>query len=173
VKLVYRLILLSLFTIVIVSCGYHNPNVYTGPAKSIYIAEWKNRTNELALGSKIYRSLTRWYQKSGSISVVRQKSNADLILAGEIVSIDLPSLAYGVASTTVAVKTKLRVRYILKEISSNTVILEVPDEIWTEPYRIGDNSTEAIDNENDALNRTIENLSQKIYQATVAGIPKL
>ena len=172
-KLIYRFIPILVLTIILVSCGYHNPNVYFGPAKSIYIAEWENRTSELSLSSKIYRTLMRWYQKSSSISVVRKKAGADLILAGEIVSIDLPSLSYGIDNTATEVKARLRVRYILKEISTNTIILEVPEETWTEAYLIGSNSTDLIDNEEEALDTIIENLSQKIYQTTVSGIPKL
>ena len=172
-KLIRRFSALLFFTIILVSCGYHNPNVYSGPAKSIYITEWKNRTSELNLGSKIYRSLTKWYQKSSSISVVRQKEGADLILAGEIFSIDLPSLSYGVDNTATEVKAKLRVRYILKEISTNKIILEIPDETWTQEYIVGSSSSVSIDNESDALDTIIEDLSQKIYRSTVSGIPRL
>jgi len=173
VKLIYRFIPILALAVVLGSCGYHNPNVYYGPAKSIYIADWKNRTNELSIGSRIYRSLMRWYQKAGSISVVRQKSGADLIVAGEIISIDLPSLSYGINNTATEVKARLRVKYIVKEISTKKILLEVPDETWTEPYLLGKNSTQAIDNEDEAIDRIIENLSQKIYQSTISGIPKL
>ena len=155
------------------SCGYHNPNVYSGPEKTIYITEWKNRTSDLNINSNLFRALTKWYQKSGSISVSREKSGADLILAGEIVSIDLPSLSYGRANIAIEVKVKLRVRYILKEISTNKVMLEVPDEIWIEEYLVGANSTVTSDNEEEALDVILEDLSQKIYRKTVSGIPKL
>ena len=172
-KPIYRFIPILVLAIILGSCGYHNPNVYYGPAKSIYITDWKNRTNELSIGSRIYRSLIKWYQKAGSISVVRQKSGADLILAGEIISIDLPSLSYGVNNTATEVKARLRVRYIVKEISTNKIIIEEPDETWSESYLLGRNSTQAIDNEDEAIDKTIENLSQKIYRATISGIPKL
>ena len=164
---------LLLLTVIFSSCGYRNPNVYSGPEKTIYITEWKNRTSELNIDSKIYRALTEWYQKSGSISVTREKSGADLILAGEIVSIALPSLSYGIANIATEVKVKLRVRYILKEISTNKVILEVPDEIWTEEYLVGANSTVTSDNEEEALDVILEDLAQKIYRKTVSGIPRL
>jgi len=173
VKMSHRFIVLIIFTVMLVSCGYHNPNVYSGPQKSIYITEWKNRTSTLDLGSKIYRSLTKWYQKSGSITVVREKNDADLILAGEIVSIDLPSLSYGVNNTATEVKATLRVRYILKEISTNKIMLETPDETWTQEYIVGSSSSVSIDNESDALETIIEDLSQKIYRSTVSGIPRL
>ncbi len=172
-KPVYIIIPLLFLAVIFSSCGYHNPNVYSGPAKSIYLTEWKNRTSELSIHSKIYRSLTKWYQKSSSISVVREKSSADLILAGEIVSIDLPSLSFGIDNTTTEVKVKLRVRYILKEISTNKIILEVPDETWTEEYFVGLSSSQAGDNEEEALDTILEDLSQKIYRNTVSGIPRL
>ena len=163
------LIVAGLFT----ACGYHNPNLYTGPAKTIYLTEWANRTSELGLDSEIYRSLTRWFQKSSAISTVRKKEGADLILAGEIISLELPSLSYGANSVTTQVKVILRVRYILKEISSKKIVLEVPNEIWTEEYLVTTNVTTNQDNERDALNQIIEDLSRKIYQRTITEIPKL
>ncbi len=170
---VWRFFPLIILVITIAACGYHNPNVYSGPDKTIYLTEWKNRTSELALDSKIYRSLTRWFQKSGSISTERKKAGADLILAGEIVSLDLPSLAYGANNITAEVKVRLRVRYILKEIATNKILLEVPDETWIEDYLVTNNVSTDKDNENEALEIIIDDLSQKIYQRTVSELPKL
>lgn len=172
-KKISRLSSIFLLAILLTSCGYRNPNVYTGPAKKIYITEWKNRTSELGLNSKIYRTLTKWFQKAGSISTIRQKNGADLILAGEIVSLELPSLSYGQNNLATEVKVKLRVRYILKDLSTQKVILEAPDELWTEDYLVSSNVTTNLDNEADALDIIIDDLSQKIYQKTVAKLPKL
>ncbi|BCL60870.1 hypothetical protein DGMP_15630 [Desulfomarina profundi] len=173
-KPVYRFLpVLFIVTFLMVSCGYHNPNIYTGPARSIYITEWKNRTNVMDLHSKIYRSLTKWFQKSSSISIVNSKKNADLILAGEIVSIDLPSLSYGIDSTTNEVKVRLRIRYILKEIATNKILLEIPNEVWTQEYLSGTSSSENADNETEALNIIIEDLAQKIYRNSISGLPQL
>jgi outer membrane lipopolysaccharide assembly protein LptE/RlpB len=173
VKTVWRFFPLIVVVLIVAACGYHNPNVYTGPSKTIYLAEWKNRTSELGLDSEIYRSLTRWFQKSGSISTVRKKEGADLILAGEIISLELPSLSYGANSITTEVKVLLRVRYILKEISSKKIVLEIPNEIWTEEYLVSTNVTTNLDNEREALDTIIEDLSKKIYQRTVTRLPKL
>lgn len=172
-KTVCRLLPLIIIACIVAACGYHNPNIYNGPHKSIYMTEWKNRTSELGLDSKIYRSLTRWFQKSGSISTVREKAGADLVLAGEIISIELPSLAYGANNITTQVKVQLRIRYILKDIASNKILLEVPDQTWAEEFLVSTNATANIDNEGKALDTIIENLSQKIYQRTIAHLPKL
>lgn len=150
------------------SCGYHNPYVYTGPDKSVYITTWKNRTNELRLDSKIYQSLIRWYQKSGgSIKVKKEKEGADLILAGEIVSIDLPSLSYGSTGAAVQVKVRLTVRYILKNLRTGKVIAEIPNQVFTEAYSISTSRSTTRDNESKALDQIIDDLSEKIYLRTL------
>jgi hypothetical protein len=173
VKIALRLFPVLVIAAMLASCGYRNPNVYTGPSRTIYITEWKNRTNELGLNSDIYRSLTRWFQKAGSISIVRQKEGADLVLAGEIISLDLPSLSFGENNLATEVKVKLRVRYILKDLATQQVALEVPDETWTETYLVSTNVTTNLDNEAKAIEIIINDLSQKIYQKTVAKLPKL
>ncbi|MEA3468191.1 MAG: LPS assembly lipoprotein LptE [Thermodesulfobacteriota bacterium] len=157
---------------ILASCGYYNPYVYSGPDRILYITTWPNRTNELLLDSKIHQSLVRWYQKSGSIKVVKQKEGAHLILAGEIISIDLPSLSYGAGYDATEVKVLLTVRYILKDIESGEVLLEVGNETWTEEYNVGASSSESSDNEKDALAIIIDDLSEKIYLKTLTILSK-
>jgi outer membrane lipopolysaccharide assembly protein LptE/RlpB len=172
VKTLFRPFLLLVIASLFVACGYRNPNIYEGPHKSIYLTEWKNRTSELNLDAKLYRSLTKWFQKSSSMSTVRQKEGADLILAGEVVSLELPSLSYGASNLASEVKVRLRVRYIVKEISSNKILLEVADQTWEESYLASGNSSTNQDNESKALDKIIEDMSQKIYQRTIAGISR-
>ena len=169
-----KILLPSLLAVVflLASCGYRNPYVYTGPDRDLYITTWHNRTNELLLDAKIYQSLVRWYQKSGSIKVTKQKEGAQLILAGEIVSIDLPSLSYGVGNDATEVKVLLTVRYILKDLENDKVLMEVGNEVWTEEYKVGASSSESADNEKEALEIIIDDLSEKIYIRTLNTLSK-
>ncbi len=162
-------VLLFLFS----SCGYHNPNVYNGPTKIIYITNWKNKTSQMNLDMDIYRELVKWFQKSEAITVTKDREEADLILAGEITSIDLPSLAYGSDNSAKEVKLHLDVRYIMKDLESGTVIMEVPGERYTEELLVGLNSAEYKDNEQKALDSIIEDLAQKIYRKAIKKMPKL
>lgn len=163
-KTTLRLNLLFLLTALFLSaCGYHNPYVYKGPEKSIYVTHWQNSTNALQLDSKIYQSLTHWFQKSSAIKITKEKDGADFILAGEIISIQLPSLSYGAANSTSQVKVMLTVRYILKEINTDRIMLEVPAETWTEDSRVTRSATTTTDNEDKALATIIDDLSEKIY----------
>lgn len=164
-----NIILLSSLLVVflLASCGYRNPYVYSGPDRDLYITSWHNRTNELLLDAKIYQSLVRWFQKSGSIKVTKQKEGAHLILAGEIVSIDLPSLSYGAGNEATEVKVLLTVRYILKDLETGKVLMEVGNEVWTEEYKVGRSSSESSDNERKALRTIIDDISEKIYIRTL------
>ncbi len=168
----YILPLVLLTGLLVTACGYHNPYVYSGPDKNLYVANWRNRTNDLLLDAKIYQSLVRWYQKSGSIKVVKEKNGAHLILAGEIVSIDLPSLSYGSGNDATEVRILLTVRYILKDIESGEVLLEIPNEVWSEEYKVGTSSSENSDNEIEALKTIIDDLSEKIYIKTLGILSK-
>ncbi len=159
--------------VLLVSCGYRNPYVYSGPEKVIYITDWNNRTSELGLDSQIYQTMVRWYQKSGSIRITKEKEGADLILAGEIISIQIPSLSYGSGNTTSEVKIKLKVRYILKDIESGKILIEQANEQWTEGYLVGASASETADNQDEALDTIVEDMCQKIYQRTLVELPKL
>lgn len=157
----------------LVSCGYHNPYVYTGPEKVIYLKNWKNRTSELGLDAQIYQSLVRWFQKSGSISITKNKEAAHLVLAGEIVSIDLPSLSYGSSNSATEVKIRLKTRYVMKDLATDKILIEQPGEIWTQDYLVGGSTAETRDNQNEALETILDDLSQKIYQKMLVQLQTL
>lgn len=153
-------------------CGYYFPNVYDGPSQKIYMPTWQNRTSNLGLDSDIYHSLSRWFQKSSSIVLTKKKSDADLILAGEIISIDRPSVSWDAGARTTEVKVKLVVRYILKDLKTDEILWEVPQELWTEGFSTQGGSAVMTDNEEKALDQILEDLSQRIYLGTLEKIRK-
>ena len=155
------------------SCGYHNPYVYSGPERSIYVATWKNRSSVLDLDSRIYQSLIEWFQKSGSIKITKNKEGADLILAGEIITYDVPTLAYATGGAASNVKLRLQVRYILKDLKTGKVLIERPSEDWMEDYRVTSSSTQTKENEDAALDVIIDELSQKIYRISLGKMSQL
>lgn len=167
--LILTVVLTALFT----ACGYRNPYVYSGPDRTIYVTNWKNRTSELQLDSKIYQSLLTWFQKSGSLKITKNKDSADFILAGEIYSIDRPTLTYDSSNSASEVKIKLKIRYILKDLSSGKILIEQGKETWTEEYTVTSSYSTTKDNEDDALETIIDELSQKIYQRSLVEFAKL
>ena len=166
------LLILTAFAVISSGCGYYFPHVYQGPGKTIYMPNWKNRTNQLGLDAKIYQSLSRWFQKSTSIKLTKERSTADLVLAGEIIDIDLPSTAWGGDARATQVKVKLQVRYVLKDIKTDQILWEVPSELWTEDYSTGRTSFNIADNEQAALSQILKDMSERIYLGTLDKLRK-
>ncbi|MCL7489558.1 MAG: LPS assembly lipoprotein LptE [Desulfobulbaceae bacterium] len=153
-------------------CGYYFPHVYDGPTKKIYMANWKNRTSNLGLDSDIYQSLSSWFQKSQAIILTKNKEDADLILAGEIMSIDLPSISWTDTRAT-EVRVRLDVRYILKDLQTDEILWEVPKEIWTEEYPTTGGSAAMADNEKKALDQILDDLSERLYLGTLEKLRQM
>ena len=164
-----RIIIASLLLVLVSSCGYYFPHVYTGPDKTVYMPTWKNRTDKLGLDAKLYQSLSKWFQKSDSIRITKKKEEADLILAGEITFIELPSVSWAADARTTDVKVRLGVRYVLKDQKTGKLLWEVPHELWTEDYNARTIDTSA---ENEALDQIIDDLSERIYLGTLERIRK-
>lgn len=162
-----------ILAVTITACGYHNPYVYNGPSKSVYITDWKNNTSELGLTTQMYMALVRWFQKSGSITVTKDKSKADLILAGEFISIHFPGRSFTANGMVIETKMYLHVRYILKEISTGKVLMEVPDQLFTADCAVSTNSVESKTYQQEALTNITEEMAQKIYQRSLVELPKL
>ncbi len=150
-------VLLALF---LGGCGYYNPHVYSGEPRVVYMPNWQNRTNKLGLDIKIYQSLARWFQKSEALDLTKDKAKADMILAGEIVAIDLPSVSWDGVSTSTSNKVKIYVRYVLKDLKSGAILWEVPKKLYTDDF---EKKTVTTDSENQALLAIIDDMSEDIY----------
>lgn len=167
-----RLALLLCLAVFLGGCGYYFPHVYDGPEKFIYMPNWKNKTSNLGLDAKIYQSLSRWFQKSSSLTITKNKEQADFILAGEILSIDLPSVSYGADARAREVKIWLTVRYVLKDLKTGELLWEEPQQILTEAYSVDGGSAAIASNEIEALKLIVDNLSESIYLETMKIIRK-
>ena len=151
-------------------CGYYFPHIYDGPPQAVYMPTWKNRTSKLGLDAKIYQNISRWFQKSKTISLTKERDGADLILAGEIVSIDLPSISWGEDARSKEGRVRLTVRYILKDLQRDEILWEVPNQVWSEEFSTTGGATNKADSEEDALAQIVDDLSEKIYLGTLERI---
>lgn len=153
-------VLLLASLLLLSGCGYYFPHDYQGPRRVIYAATWNNRTNKLNLDMRIYQSLSRWFQKTQSIDLTKEKTGADYILAGEVISIDLPTVSWSSNSSTSGTKVSLYVRYSLKDLKTGKVVWEVNRKLYTADSSV-QVATAASDDE--ALGTIIEDMSENIY----------
>ena len=156
--------------LVLGGCGYYFPNVYTGPERLVYMPNWKNRTDKLGIDNSMYKSLSAWFQKSEKINLTKNREVADLVLAGEIISIDLPGIGWNTDAQTTDVKVELRLRYVLKDVKTGKILWEVPNDIWTENYNT---LTDRADTEDEAVEEILDEVSEKIYLGTLSKIRKI
>ena len=150
-------------------CGYYFPHIYDGPEKSVYMPNWKNRTDKLGIDAVMYQSLSIWFQKSKAIRITKKKETADLILAGEITYIDLPSVAWDGNARTTDVKVRLGPAGSIRGANAGAVPREVPNDLWTEDY---DTLNQSADSEEEALRQIIDDVSEKIYLGTLDKLRK-
>ena len=150
-------------------CGYYFPHIYDGPEKSVYMPNWKNRTSKLGIDAVMYQSLSIWFQKSKAIRITKKKETADLILAGEITFIDLPSVAWDGNARATDVKVRLGLRYVLKDLKNGEILWEVPNDIWTEDFGT---LNETADSEDEALKIILDDVSEKIYLGVLNKLRK-
>ena len=151
-------------------CGYYFPNVYTGPEMLVYMPNWQNRTDKLGIDNSMYHSLSAWFQKSEKIHLTKDRAGADLILAGEIISIDLPGIGWNTDAQTTDVKVELRLRYVLKNLKTGKILWEVPHDVWTENYNT---LTDRADTEDEAVQEILDEVSEKIYLGTLTKIRRM
>uniref|UniRef100_UPI004055F88B LPS assembly lipoprotein LptE n=1 Tax=Candidatus Electronema sp. TaxID=2698783 RepID=UPI004055F88B len=166
-------ILLSFFGFLLLlggCAGYYFPNVYDGPEVAIYMPTWGNRTDKLGIDSTMYNSLSEWFLKSDKINLTKEKEGADLILAGEIISINLPGIGWSGEARTTDVKVELTLRYVLKDLRNGKIIWEAPQEVWTEDYNT---LARQASSEDEAVEHILDDVSEKIYLGTISRIRRL
>jgi len=151
------------------SCGYYFPHVYEGPSRVIYMQSWKNRTNKLNLDMKIYQSLSTWFHKTDSVVLTKERTGADYLLTGEIVSIDLPTVSWNTSSDATGTKVNLIVRYSLKDLKSGKVLWNQNNKLYSADYSVQVVNSAADD---EALSKIIEDMSEIIYLGTLKQLRK-
>ncbi len=150
-------------------CGYYFPHVFKGPPRVVYMGTWKNRTDKLSLDMKIYQSLSRWFQKVQGVDLTKTRDGADYSFTGEILSVDLPSLAWSTTSSTTDAKVRLIVRYTLKDLKTNKVIWSINNRVYTSDFTVQSN---LINTDEDAIDTIIEDMSENIYLGILRQIRK-
>ncbi|NQS71697.1 MAG: hypothetical protein HQQ73_06030 [Desulfobulbaceae bacterium] len=160
-------VFLFLSVCLLAGCGYYFPHMYEGPERVVYMPNWENRTNKLGLDNRIYQSLSRWFQKSDVVKLTKERTNADYILAGEIVDIDLPSVSWDGVTRATGINVKLIVRYVLKDLNTGEIVWEVPGKLYTADYT--EKRVSAAGDEI-ALREIVDDISEEIYLGTLHRI---
>ncbi|MDF1577341.1 MAG: LPS assembly lipoprotein LptE [Desulfobulbales bacterium] len=148
-------------------CGYHNPylaKIERGePAAVVYMTVWENRTNELGLENLIFRQTADWLQQSRHLRITRDRSQADYILTGTILSVDYPATAFSITDVASTLKAKIRTSYQLTERSTGKTVWRVEETLRQADYPAGGNAVRSQGNKKTALTTIADELGEQIY----------
>jgi hypothetical protein len=90
-----RLVLLAWAAAACFSCGYHFQQQarLPGDAKSLYVDIFENRTNQAGLETTVTNAVVFEFIKRGETDMVKEPSQADLIMKGVIRSVEIRTVA--------------------------------------------------------------------------------
>ena len=168
------LLLLTIGLAAVSGCGYHNPYLAgspegTGEPVRLYTSIWPNRTSEAGLESLIFRTTNGWFKKSGMVTLAANPAEADLVLEGEIVGIDLPALSYGRHEEASEARLVLILNLALRRADDRTVLWQENRLAMDDAYHIAAGAETTRANQRQALTRIAEDLAERIYLKTLAA----
>ena len=162
-----RKYLLALAGLIIISgCGYYNPyNVdKSGDITfSVFAPIWKNQTNELGYETVINQSLQDWLSESHQIKLTSNRDDAQYILEGTIVAMDIPGLSYGLFDQATELRAEMIVEYLLREKDSGRIILKQKNLARRQAFRVGKDALYHLTNKEAALDIMADELGEDIY----------
>ena len=85
-------------------------------------------------------------------------------MAGDIISIDLPSVSWDGVTRATGINVKLYVRYVLKDLKTGKIVWEVPAKLYTSDYATNRATTSS---DEESLKEIVDDMSEDIYLGTL------
>lgn len=188
-------LLVALLTLALADCGYHFPGegrTLPGGATSLYIEKFDNRTREAGLDNFVLESLQAEVARRGQFELAPDRSSAQLVLEGTILSLETRPVAFSSADEALQYQTFMTVSALLRDPKTNrvvwrisalresdsygavanTVVTDSPDFITGSTLNPNDlNQLSDVQlsesQQREALDRVLENTSRDLYNAMV------
>ncbi len=158
-----------LILIIILGCGYHFKGggyLKSSDISNIYIKLFENNTEVRGLENTLTNALVYEYNVDKETSVTGEKE-AQAILAGEIISYEVYTVAYGRGDYTAAGRIVLKIRAKLKRKGADVVWKnELTDQ---EEYMVSNDLTQTEKYRNEALRRIIQRMAERIHDQISLG----
>ncbi|MDM7202702.1 MAG: LptE family protein [Thermodesulfobacteriaceae bacterium] len=163
-----NLLILWWLNFLLLGCGYtfyERPTYFKDTWKSIYIAPFKNYTQEPELSEWLAYELRHKFAQGKLLKLTYSEEQADLLLKGEIKRIYLEPVSYEVFLQTRERKILFEGKVELIERATQQKIYENPKISRFEVYRVSEATTQIHDlGKYEALKRLAKDLSEIIFQ---------
>lgn len=150
------------------ACGYRalpRPEVGNGGAGKfrLYTPQWTNRSNELGLESTLNDALYNWFTESGHFVIVKQLTEADYVLSGEIISTEHPGSSYGAFDQATGIKAVLKVSYWLTAAQTGALLFKEPLYVGEGTYLVGPDAARTLSLRKQALSLMADEIGEEVY----------
>ncbi len=132
--------LLSAGLLLPAGCGYRlagQGGSLPGGASRLYIASFANRTAEPFLDTAVSNALSRRFNRSRSLRVVADRSQAEAVLSGEVVSYSSRPLSYDRQDRVREYRSEMKVEAKLTSTADGRVLWQGTVD-WQEDYAASD-----------------------------------
>jgi hypothetical protein len=153
------------------SCGYHQAErtvALPGWIRTVYVAPWENRSNELELAAWITDELRQEFLR-GSALALAQSDEADVLLEGEVVTVTTSGLSYVRYDQAVERSIAAECAVRLVERKSGRVLWEAENIMREEDFLVGRHVMETEGRKDEALKKISRDVAELIYHR-VTGI---
>uniref|UniRef100_A0A832LWR1 Lipoprotein n=1 Tax=Caldimicrobium thiodismutans TaxID=1653476 RepID=A0A832LWR1_9BACT len=166
-----NLLILWFLSALLFSCGYtfqERPAYFKENWRRIYIAPFKNYTQEPELGEILAQELRHKFAQGRFLLPVYSEGEADLVLRGEINRIYVEPISYEVFLQTRERRIQFEGRFQLIDAKTGQKIHENPRLSLSEVYRIQEAATGVLEvGKIEALRRLSQDLAELIFQEIV------
>ncbi|MBF0552355.1 MAG: LptE family protein [Deltaproteobacteria bacterium] len=155
-----------------IGCGYgFGPGEVKLPphAKSVCIVMFDNKTTEPDIGAFFSDALGFEFSRSGVLKVT-DRTRADLIVEGEVVSLRVDTISYGQYNVPLEKRAWVTVKARLTELGTNKVLWRDDNLSWHYEYLVDVSDPRAGQASlQEAIKQIAKNLAQKMHDRMLAG----
>jgi hypothetical protein len=161
-------IVMILFVVLIVGCGYHTPGASDtwvgGDARYLYIQLFDNQTAEPYLDNYMTDSLVAELSKSRLVKLTEDSTRADVLLVGAVDEFKSNARSYGSTDQITDYRSTMKVTVRLQRKGSSEVLWKETLQ-RSEDYLATVNKTLQLEGQSFAARRVSQRLAEDIYAA--------
>ena len=157
----FTIFILGLF---IPGCGYHHSERAGLPPwiKTIYVAPWANRSNELLLGTWITEELRLEFLRGRGLGLA-PRNEADVILKGKVVEVRTSGLSYVRYDQAIERRITVDCAVYLTDRKTGRVLWKTTDIVREEGFLVGMTIMETNDLKDEALHKISHDVADIVY----------
>ncbi|HEY3130217.1 MAG TPA: LPS assembly lipoprotein LptE [Acidobacteriota bacterium] len=164
-------ILAIVFSITLVSCGYH----VNAPAPSIAkihtlaVPTLKNSTAVFQVEQRLTRALIEEFSRRSSSRVVSTETGADAVMRGEITYISASPVIIGTTSFGTTFLVTLNAKVSLVDLNTKKMLFRNDNYVFREEYVINRDVKQFFSELNPALDRMARDFARSVAASVMAG----